>query len=113
MIYNLRDIHDFLLQKGYPEWNYEIYDKHSRNKKLAKTEDFTDKFGFFENVLLTFVNKHNFTIYLEVYITDFKFITFKSESNIMGSGLTTYTDNDFTHDWIDFLLSAHKEEYAN
>ena len=111
-IYTLEDIHDFLLQKGYPEWNYEVYDRHLGYKRKAKIEDFFDKFGFFEHAYMSIVNKHGHECCLEVKISDFDFKTYKNESNVMGSGSTTYIDKDFTKDWIGFLFYTHEEEYA-
>lgn len=111
-IYTLENIHDFLLQKGYPEWTYEVYDRHLGNKRKARIEDFFDEFGFFEHAYMAFINKRGDECCLEVYITDFKFATYKDESNIMGSGSTTYVDKEYTKDWINFLIYSHGEEYA-
>ena len=111
-IYTLEDIHNFLLQKGYPEWNYVVYDRHLGYKRKAKIEDFFDKFGFFEHAYMSIVNKHGHECCLEVKISDFDFKTYKDESNVMGSGSTTYIDKDFTKDWIGFLFYTHEEEYA-
>lgn len=111
-IYTLEDIHDFLLQKGYSEWTYEIYDRHLGNKRKAKIEDFFDELGFFEHAYMAVINKRGYECCLEVHITDFKFETYKDESNVMGSGSTTYIDKEYTKDWIDYLLHVHGEEYA-
>ena len=111
-IYTLKDIHDFLLQKGYPEWTYEVYDRHLGNKRKAKIEDFFDEFGFFEHAYMAFIDKRGNECCLEVHITDFKFATYKDESNVMGSGSTTYVDKEYTKDWISFLLNVHGEQYA-
>lgn len=41
--FTLKDIHDFLLERGYPEWNYEVYDRRTGEKRKATIEDFTDE----------------------------------------------------------------------
>ncbi len=112
-IYTLEDIRNFLMQKGYPEWNYEVYDRYLGNKRKAKIEDFFDEFGFFKHTNMAFTNKRGDECCLEVFITDFKFVTYKDDSNVMSSGSTTYIDKEYTKDWIGFMLYAHREDYAN
>ena len=55
-IFTLQNIHDFLLQKGYPEWNYEVYDRYLGHIKKAKIEDFIDRVGFIEHKTYTLSN---------------------------------------------------------
>ena len=111
MKFTLKNIHDFLLEKGYPKWNYEVYDKKTGGKRKAIIEDF-DYSGIYGTTELAFVNKYGDDCNLEVYIADFAFLTYRDESNIMGSGSTTYIDKDFTNAWIDFMLNVYGEEYA-
>lgn len=111
-IFTLQNIHDFLLQKGYPEWNYEVYDRYLGHIKKAKIEDFIDRVGFIEHTNMAFIDKHGCECNLEVKISNFEFKTYRDESNIMGSGSTTYVDKNYTNDWINFLFRTHEEEYA-
>ncbi len=110
--FTLKDIHDFLLERGYPEWNYEVYDKKTGEIRQATIEDFDYKY-IYGTTELAFTDKHGNDYNLEVYVADFAFLTYRDESNVMGSGSTTYIDKDFTNSWIDFLLNVHGEEYAS
>lgn len=109
--FTLKDIHDFLLERGYPEWNYEVYDRKTGEKRKATLEDF-DYSGRYSTTDLAFTDKHGNDCNLEIYVTDFAFLTYRDEPNIMGSGSTTYDHKDFSNDWINFLLYTHEEEYA-
>jgi len=110
-IYSLQDIRDFLKQKYALDWRYEVWDRKTSEKRNAIIEDF-DYSGRYSTTQLCFYDKHGNDYTLEVYVSDFKFITYKDESNVMGSGSTTYVDKDFTKDWIGFLFYTHEEEYA-
>ena len=110
--FELKDVHDFLLEIGCPEWNYEVYDKVTGEKRKATIEDF-DYTGRYSTTELAFVDKHGNDCDLTVYVSDFQFITYRDEPNVMGSGSTTYLHKDFTNAWIDYMLKVHGKEYAS
>lgn len=111
-VFTLLDIYDFLLETGLPEWNYEVYDKVTGEKRKATIEDF-DYTGRYSTTELAFTDKHGNDCDLTVYVSDFQFITYRDEPNQMGSGSTTYVHKDFTNSWIDYMLQVHGKEYAS
>lgn len=110
-IYTLEDVHDFLLQKGYPVWSYQVYDWKTGKIRKATIEDF-DYSGMHSSTDLVFYDKHGNDLNLTVSVDTFGFITYRDEGNVMGSGSTTYVDKDFTNDWIGFLSQTYGKEYA-
>ena len=110
--FKLKEIHDFLLERGFPEWNYEVYDRRTGEKRKSTIEDF-DYTGRYSTTELAFVDKRGNDCNLTVYVSDFKFITYRDESNQMGSGSTTYVHKDFSKNWIDYMLQVHGIEYAS
>ena len=110
-IYTLEDIRDFLKQKYAIDWQCEVWDRRTGQKRSATLEDF-DYSGRYSSTELAYCDKRGNDYNLEVYATDFEFITYKDESNIMGSGSTTSVDKNFTKDWIGYLFYTHEEEYA-
>ena len=111
-VFTLKDISDFLLQRGCPEWKYEVYDRKTGEKRKATIEDF-DYTGRYSTTELAFVDKHGNDHVLTVYVSDFQFITYRDEPNVMGSGSTTYVHKDFTNAWIDYMLKVYGKEYAS
>ncbi len=103
--FTIKDIKEFLLSKGFPKWDGEIDDR--RDVRKASIEDFFDY-----TTWMVFDSDPDFRKYLKVSISDFEFCTFREESEIMGSGSTTYHDKDFTKDWIQFLLNRYGKDYA-
>ena len=108
-IYNLEDIHD-LLSKKYEryDWDYEIYDRMGKKRK-ATIEDFTDNIT---NIVTLAIMYKNDEYDLDVQVTNFSFVVYQDEPNIMGSGATTSVKNNFTSDWIKFLLDKYEGRYA-
>lgn len=110
--FELKDVHDFLLEIGCPEWNYEVYDKGTGKKRKATIEDFYYT-GRYSTTELAFVDKYGNDCDLRVYVSDFQFITYRDEPDVMGSGSTTYVYKDFTNLWIDYMLKVQGKEYAS
>ena len=108
----LKDVHDFLLERGYPEWNYEVYDKKTGERRRASILDFNYS-GVYSTTELAFTDRHGNDYNLEVFVSNFKFITYRDEPNVMGSGSTTYVHRDFSNLWIDYMLKVHGKEYAS
>lgn len=108
-VFTLEDIHNFLKLRGYADWNYEVYDRKTGEKRKAILEDF-DYSGMYGSTDLALVDKHGCDYSLESYISNFNFVTYKL--NVMGSASTTYIDRDFSNFWIDFMLKEHGQEYA-
>ena len=109
--FTLEDICDFLKRKFALNWNYEVWDKKSGEKRQVTIEDF-DYSGMYSTTDLAIFDKSENSYALDVYLSDFKFITYKDEPNVMGSGSTTYVNKDLSYSWIDYLLHTHGEEYA-
>jgi len=110
-IFTLEDIQDLLMRKYALDWQYDVWDRQTGEKRSAALEDF-DYSGRYNTTELAFYDKYGIDRNLEVYVSDFEFITYRDESNVMGSGSTTYVDKDFTKEWINLLLYAHGEKYA-
>lgn len=109
-IFTLNNIHDLLASKyvkGF-EWNYQIYDRKNGKKKLATIEDFEDS----SRAVALVIDYKDDEYSLDVAVSDFSFMVFEDEPNIMGSGSTTHLRDNFTNDWITLLLNEHKDEYA-
>ena len=108
--YTLKDIQTLLLQK-YPKlkWNYEIYESRTGNKIQASIENFTENMQ--DTLTLACTYKDN-EYPLDVSVSDFAFLVYEDEPNIMGSGSTTRLRDDFTNDWTSLLLAEHGEDYA-
>ena len=49
---------------------------------------------------------------LDVLVSDFSFLVFEDEPNIMDSGSTTKLRNNFTNDWTSLLLEEYGCDYA-
>lgn len=110
--FTLEDIRNFLKCRFGWNWNYEVWDKKSGEKRKATIEDF-DYTGRYSTTELAFVDKYGNDCDLTVYVSDFQFITYRDEPNVMGSGSTTYVYKDFTNLWIDYMLKVHGKEYAS
>lgn len=110
--FTLEDIRDFLKQQYGIDWGFEVWDRKTGKKRRATIEDFDYSGRYSTTELAFYYDKHGIDCNLEVYVTDFDFITYREESNIMGSGSTTYVDKNFIKDWIGFLSYTHEEKYA-
>lgn len=110
-IYYTLDNIQKLLSQEYPffQWNYEISDRQTGNKREVKIEDFTN--SLFYTVSLPVYYKND-EYSLDVAVSDFEFIIYEDEPNIMGSGSTYRVKDDFSNNWINLLLDEHKENYA-
>ena len=110
-IYTLENIHDLLRRKYALTWNYEVWDRTNGERRQATLEDF-DYSGRYSTTDLAFYNKYGDICSLTVGVSDFDFITYRDESNVMGSGSTTYVDKDLSSEWINMLLYTHSDKYA-
>jgi hypothetical protein len=109
--YTLNDIQTLLFQK-YPKlkWNYEIYERSTGEKRQAEIEDFTENMQYTLALACTYKdNEYS----LDVSVSDFAFLVYEDEPNIMGSGSTQRLRDDFTNDWTNLLLAEHGYDYAN
>ena len=109
--FTLEDIRDFLKRQFNFDWNYDVWDKKTGKQRKATLEDF-DYSGRYSTTELAFFDKCGCVYNLEVHVSDFEFITYIDEPNIMGSGSTTYVHKNLSYSWIDYLLYRHNEEYA-
>ena len=109
-IYTLKDIQTYLSQK-YPKlnWNYEIYDSKSGEKIQASIENFNE--NLCRTVALAFTYKNN-EFSLDVSVSNFSFLVYEEEPNIMDSGSTLRLKHNFTDDWISLLLAELGHDYA-
>ena len=110
-IYTLRDIHNLLAKKypKYPRWTYDIYERTTGQRRSATIEDFTR--NMFDTTALVFDYKGE-EYSLDVAVSNFSFVVYEDEPNIMGSGSTTREKDDFSSDWIELLLDENEEKYA-
>ena len=111
MIFTLNDIRKFLFEENYPEWTMQVVDKKTDEERIATMEDFNYS-GINSSTTLVFTTKFGGTFTKKMQISDFKFLTYDEQSNIMGSGSSIFIDSDYSKRWIDFLLFEHKNEYA-
>ena len=109
-IYTLKDIQTFLSQK-YPKlnWNYEIYDSKSGEKIQASIENFNE--NLYRTIALACSYKNN-EFSLDVSVSNFSFLVYEDEPNIMDSGSTLRLKHNFTDDWTSLLLAEHGHDYA-
>lgn len=110
-MFTLEDIRDFLKRKFAFDWQYHVWDKKTGERRQVTLEDF-DYSGRYSTTDLAFYDKCGNDYIITVYLSDFQFITYKDEPNIMGSGSTTYVHKDLSYQWIDYLLHRHGDEYA-
>ena len=108
--YTLKDIQTLLLQK-YPnlKWNYEIYESRTGEKIQASIENFTENLK--DTLTLSCTYKDN-EYPLDVSVSDFSFLVFEDEPNIMDSGSSTKLRKKFTNDWTSLLLEEYGCDYA-
>ena len=108
--YTLNNIY-YILKKNYPSvnWEYEIYDRKTGIWRTADIKDFHEN----QHNTITLCCTYKDDYYsLDVNVSDFNFIVYEDKPNIMDSGSTTQIKDNFTDEWIDYLLRKHKEEYA-
>lgn len=110
-VYTLKDIQTLLLQK-YPKlnWNYEIYDRKSGEKVQASIETFNQNMQDALRLVCTYKDNE---YPLDVSVSNFSFLVYEEEPNIMDSGSTMRLKNNFTNDWTSLLLAEHGNDYAN
>ena len=111
MIFTLEDIRHFLLEENYPEWTMKVLDGKTHEERIATMEDFNYT-GLNSSTTLVFRTRFGGTFTKKMQVSDFKFLTYDEQSNIMGSGSSIFIDYEYTKRWIDFLLYKHKNEYA-
>ena len=109
-IYTLKDIQTFLSQK-YPKlnWNYEIYNSKSGEKIQASIENFNE--NLCPTVALACTYKNN-EFSLDVSVSNFSFLVYEDEPNIMDSGSTLRLKHNFTDDWTSLLFAELGHDYA-
>lgn len=110
MIFNANDIKEFLLEQGYLEWNGEVVDRSTGNTRKATKNDF-DYSGINSSTSLAFTYRGNLEI-KDLTITNFHFITYSYDSDVLGSGETQRVDKNLSQKWQKFLLKKYNEEYA-
>ena len=73
-IYTLEDIKDLLMRKYALTWQFDVWDRKTGDKRSATLEDF-DYSGRYSTTELAFYDKYGIDRNLEVYVSDFEFIT--------------------------------------
>lgn len=108
--YTLKDVQTLLLQK-FPKlnWNYEIYENRTGEKIRASIEDFIRHTQGTVGLACLYGN-NEFPLYVSV--SDFSFLVFEDETDVMGSGSTIRLRNNFTNDWTSLLLKKYGYDYA-
>lgn len=110
-IYTLKDIHALLTQKYQKlKWNYEIYESSTGEKRQAEIKDFTENMR--DTLALACTYKDD-EYSLDVSVSDFAFLVYEDEPNIMGSGSIQRLRDNFTQDWTNLLLAEYGCDYAN
>lgn len=109
--YTLKDIQTLLLQK-YPKlkWNYEIYDSRTGEKISASIKNFTENMQDTLTLACTYNVNNDYPLIISV--SDFAFLVYEDETNILGSGSTRRLKYNLTNNWISLLLSEHGYGYA-
>ena len=108
--YTIKDIQTLLSQK-FPKlkWNNEIYESRTGEKIYVSIEDFTKHM---QGTLALACSYRDNEFPLYVSVSDFAFLVFEDESNIMDSGSTMRLKNNFTNDWTSLLLKKYGYDYA-
>ena len=110
MIFNLNDIKEFLLEQCYLEWNGEVVDHSTGITRKATKNDF-DYSRINSSTSLQF-NFKGTDFVQDATITNFHFITYSYDSDVLGSGETQRVDKNLSQKWQKFLLKKYNEEYA-
>ena len=83
-IFTLENIRDFLKKKYGIDWGCEVWDRKTGKTRRATIEDF-DYTGRYDTTELAFSDKNGIDYYLEAYVSDYKFITYKDLSDVRNS----------------------------
>lgn len=109
-IFTIEDIKDFLKEQGSLEWTGYIYKDNGYDRKLATIEDFV--YPQKSTVALEIINRNARNTFVDMFITNFNFLTYTDISQFVDNGSFPSVDKSWSKKWHQFLLNRYKEKYA-
>ena len=106
----IEDVEEFFKDIGLT-WKHNYYNPKLRRFIDAKTfDEIVSDYPY----LTTFELYRGEDIgYIDFFVSPTKFIRYREETNVMGSGSSLYADKDYSKQWIKLIERNHKQSVQN
>ena len=97
----IKDVEEFFYTIGFT-WKHSYYNSKLRRFVDAKTfDDIVSDYPY----LTTFeLYRGENMCYIDFFVSLTKFVRYRDETNVMGSGSSFYADKDYSKQWIKFIV---------
>ena len=97
----IKDVEEFFNTMGFT-WEHSYFN--DKLQKFVKAQTFKEIISFPHlTTFILYCNRHKDEYYVDFYVSPTKFIRYREESNVMGSGSTVYADKDYSAQWAEFI----------
>ena len=107
--FTIQDIKEFLLNNNI-NWTGFIYNDDNMSKTEASIEDFD--YSEYSPMVMEIQNDHVRNSFVDMFITNFSFLTYTDDSKFMENGSFQSIDKDLSTKWQNFLLKKYHSDYA-
>ncbi|MBQ7880943.1 MAG: hypothetical protein IJ358_03790, partial [Clostridia bacterium] len=107
----IEDVQGFLYSIGFT-WKHRYYNHKLR--RFVDTKTFDEIVSDYPYLTTFELYSGENMFYVDFFVTPEKFIRYRDETNIMGSGSSVYADKDYSKQWPKFIVERkHKENIEN
>ena len=107
--FTTEDIKEFL-SKNNLNWTGFIYNDETMTKTYASDEDF--EYSEYSTIVMEVANEHTRNSFVDMFITNFSFLTYTDDSKFMENGSFQSVDKDLSSKWQNYLLQKYHSDYA-
>jgi len=107
----IEDVEGFFKTIGFT-WEHNYYNPKLRRFIVAKA---------FDEIVSDYPYLTTFELYrgenmgyVDFFVSPTKFVRYRDETNVMGSGSSVYADKDYSKQWLKFIVERkHKQSFEN
>ena len=97
----IKDVEDFFTSIGFT-WKHSYYNH--KQRRYVNAKKFKDIISIpYLTTFELYWGKNENEYYIDFFVSPTKFIRYREETNIMGSGSTSYADKDYSAQWVEFI----------
>ena len=105
---SINDVEEFLRSIGFV-WKHRYYNP--KLKEFIDAEKFEDIVSRYSYTTMLEVYGGKYMAHINFFITPTKFMRYREETNVMGSGSNIYVDRDYSQRWTNFINEKRHKEY--
>ena len=104
----INDVEEFLSTIGFI-WKHKYYN--SRLKDFIDAEKFEDIVSNYPYTTMLELCGGKYMVHVNFFITPTKFMRYREETNVIGSGSNIYADRDYSQKWTEFMNERKNKEF--